>query len=140
MKPSCAEADLFGCLSGMKDGKFTDKLAMTKLTADKGQAVAAPMLREFPISLECELVECDSLDPDSPFDLVVLKVVKTWVDEGYANEKPAVNPKPAGLPEIALYIPGRSEGNTGYFGLGDYLGDGHSAGKTYMEKLAAPKP
>lgn len=135
-----AEADLFGCLSGMKDGKFTDKLSMTKLTADKGQAVAAPMLREFPISLECELVECDSLDPDSPFDLIVLKVVKTWVDEGYANEKPSVNPKPAGLPEIALYIPGRSEGNTGYFGLGDYLGDGHSAGKTYMEKLAAPKP
>ena len=42
--------------------------------------------------------------------------------------------------QIALYIPGRSEGNTGYFGLGDYLGDGHSAGKTYMEKLAAPKP
>lgn len=135
-----AEADLFGTVSGMKDGKFFDKLGTSKLTADKGKSVDAPLLREFPISLECELVENESLDPDSAFDLVILKVVNAWVEEGYANDKGAVNPKPSGLPEIAFLIPGSSEGNTGYYGLGEFLGDGHSVGQSYMKSLPAAKP
>lgn len=135
-----AEADLFGSVSGMKDGKFLDKLAASRLTAEKGKAVNAPLLREFPISLECELVELESLDPGSAFDLAILKVVKAWVEEGYVNDRQAVNPKPSGLPEIAFLIPGRSDGNTGYYGLGDFLGDGHSVGQSYREKIPAATP
>ncbi len=49
-----AEADYFGIVSGKK---VADKLAGAGLTAAKAETVDAPVINEFPLSLECEFVE-----------------------------------------------------------------------------------
>ncbi|MBQ7113736.1 MAG: flavin reductase family protein [Clostridia bacterium] len=49
-----AEADYFGVVSGKK---VADKLGSAGLTATKAESVDAPVINEFPLSLECEFVE-----------------------------------------------------------------------------------
>lgn len=134
-----AEADLFGSFSGMeKDAAsndvYTDKLAIAGLAADKGKVADAPMIREFPVAMECELVSCETIDPESPFDLLIVKVVKVWVDERYANESGGVNPVPAGAPGMIFYNPGRGD-YYGYYTLGSYLGKPETLCGEYEKKI-----
>jgi predicted MPP superfamily phosphohydrolase len=68
------EADFFGLASG----RDVDKFETAGLTPRKGDLVGAPLIEEFPISMECEVVQ--SIDLGSHF-LFVGKVVKTWAVE-----------------------------------------------------------
>lgn len=132
-----AESDLFGSFSGISGDVYQDKLAATGLTAEKGTLVNAPMIREFPVSMECELVEIDNVDKDSPFDLLIVKVVKVWLDERYTNESGGVNPLPAGQPGMIFYNPGRGD-YYGYYGLTGYMGKPETLGGAYEEKIPDP--
>ena len=69
------EADYFGIESG---NKVQNKFEKTKLTATKSQNVDAPIINEFPICIECELIEYQ----DSTYGLGVIgKVVNVTADE-----------------------------------------------------------
>lgn len=131
-----AETDLFGSFSGISGDVYTDKLAATGLHADQGRLADAPMIREFPVSIECELLDVENIDPDSPYDLLLLKVVNVWLDERYLNDRGALNPKPAAAPGIMFYNPGRGD-HYGYYGLGRYLGRPETLGTAYVDKISA---
>lgn len=128
------EVDLLGTYSGMQDGKYVDKLALTGLTSVMGKKIKAPMIEEFPLSYECELVSSEKLTPDATHELVILKVVNVWIDEKYVNEKGYLNPKPEGLSEIAFYLSGR-EPKYGYYGIGDSLGNTYEPGSIFKERF-----
>jgi flavin reductase (DIM6/NTAB) family NADH-FMN oxidoreductase RutF len=49
-----AEADYFGVVSGNREPR---KFANSGLTAEKSALVDAPIIREFPLCLECEFIE-----------------------------------------------------------------------------------
>lgn len=66
-----AEADYLGIASG---NNTPNKFEKTKLTAVKAENVDAPIINEFPICLECELIEVGDYG-------VVGKVVNISVDE-----------------------------------------------------------
>ena len=66
------EADYFGMVSGNND---QNKFENSGLTATKSERVDAPIINEFPICMECELLEDESNWG------IVGKVVNTLVDE-----------------------------------------------------------
>ena len=69
------EADYFGVESGNRVG---DKFARSGLTADKSELVDAPIIREFPLCLECEFVEYQT----NAYGVGVIgKVVRVTADE-----------------------------------------------------------
>ena len=80
-----AQADYFGIFSG-RDG---DKFAAAGLTPKRGDMVDAPMVEEFPISFECEVIHSTELGSHVLF---VGKVVKTWALEECLNEKGQPDP------------------------------------------------
>ena len=69
------EADYFGVVSGNKEG---NKFEKSGLTASKSDTVDAPVINEFPICMECELIEYQ----DGEYGLGVIgKVVNVTADE-----------------------------------------------------------
>ncbi len=115
-----AEADYFGLFSG-RDG---DKFAAAGLTPRRGEAVDAPLVEEFPISLECEVVHSVELGTHVLF---VGKVVRTWAFEEHLDER--------GLPDPLKVRPlvfAPQFGN--YYGLGDKpVARAFSVGKSIRE-------
>ncbi|MDE5755719.1 MAG: flavin reductase family protein [Clostridia bacterium] len=73
------EADYFGVVSG---NKVKDKFAKSGMTATKSGIVDAPIINEFPICLECELVEYQ----DDQYGCGVIgKVVNVSAEESIMN-------------------------------------------------------
>lgn len=109
------EADYFGITSG----KNTDKFKDARLTPVASDVVDAPYVKEFPLVLECRLI--DVLTIGSANQLIG-EVLDVKADESVLNEK--------GLPDIEkvqpmLYAPVIRQ----YYSIGDYLGKGYSIGK-----------
>ena len=111
-------ADYFGIVSGRK----VDKFAATGLTATAAEHVDAPYVAEFPLALECELLEVHELGLHTQF-IGLIKDVK--VDESCLDEKG--RPDVRKLDPIAFAIPGS------YFALGELLGAAYSIGKVFSE-------
>ena len=69
------ESDFFGIASS---NKMTDKFERTGLHAVKSERVDAPVITEYPLTLECEVVEMQS----QPYGLRVLgKIVNVIADD-----------------------------------------------------------
>lgn len=69
------EADYFGVVSGNREPK---KFENSGLTAEKAERVDAPVIREFPLCLECEFLEYQN----NEFGVGVIgKVVNITADE-----------------------------------------------------------
>lgn len=78
--PHYKEADFFGVVSG---NNIPNKFEMSGLSASKAEQVDAPIVNEFPIVFECELVEYQ----DDEYGMGVIgKVVRTAVDESVMDE------------------------------------------------------
>jgi flavin reductase (DIM6/NTAB) family NADH-FMN oxidoreductase RutF len=109
------EADYFGMVSG----KNVDKFAATGLTPVKSTLVDAPYLKEFPLVLECKVINIFEVGLHTQF---IGEIINVQADESVLNEK--------GLPDIEkvrpiLFSP---EMRT-YHGVGNYLGQAFSIGK-----------
>lgn len=129
-----AETDLLGSFSGKApNGDFQDKLKAAGLTAKKGEAVNAPMVEEFPISLECELEDDVAIDPKSKSRLMILKVRKVWADEAYLDAKGKINPVNADKDSSLVFFSHSHAENGGYFGYGKFLGKSGEISKGYRE-------
>ena len=110
------EADFVGLVSGREH----DKLKKTNLTPEKSKLVNAPIVEEFPYSLECKLVRQVELGLHTMF---VGEIV------GMVAENDVLSPKQ--VPDIEKVRPmlWGSFGTMGYYGVGDKLGAAFSIGK-----------
>ena len=110
------EADFVGLVSGREH----DKLKKTNLTPEKSKLVNAPIVEEFPYSLECKLVRQVELGLHTMFVGEIL---------GMVAESEVLSPKQ--VPDIEKVRPmlWGSFGTMGYYGVGDKLGAAFSIGK-----------
>jgi len=109
------ETDYFGIASG----KEIDKFSRTKLTPVKSDLVDAPYIREFPLVLECKLLQSFEIGLHTQFigEILDVKVEEDMLGE---NELPDIEKiKPI------LFTPESRK----YFGVGRYLGEAFSIGR-----------
>ena len=109
--------------AGLASGKHADKFDVTKLTPVRGEMIDAPMVMEFPISMECRLTHTLSL---GSHDMFVGEIIACWVDDSVLDENGKPDPKK--VDPLAFTTGGK------YFGLGDYIAPSHSAGKKLLDK------
>jgi len=112
------EADYFGIASG----RDTDKFAATGLTPVKGDRVNAPYVGEFPVVLECRLLQTVEIGVHTQF---IGEILDVKVDESVLG--------PDGKPDIGkirpfVYDSMRQE----YYEFGGVLAKAFSAGKEML--------
>jgi len=108
------EMDYFGLVTGKNNAKFLD----TGLTATRGTFVDAPYVEEFPVNIECKLIETVELGSHIQFIGEIVEV-KELVDE-------------KGNRDIAQMKPISFVGtDNSYYGLGARLGNAFSIGKDF---------
>lgn len=110
------EADFVGLVSGRDHEKFEE----AGLTPERSQLVDAPLVAEFPYSLECSLVREVELGSHIMF---IGEIVGMVADEHVLNERQ--------VPDIEKVRPllWGSFGNMAYFGVGDKLAEAFSVGR-----------
>lgn len=97
-------------LCGVKSGRDVDKFALTGLTAQPSNVVAAPGIEQCPISLECRVREILHL---GSHDMFLADIVAVDVDGQFVDEKGALHLEKAGLVAYA---------HGAYYALGKQLG------------------
>ena len=116
-----AEADFFGIASG---NKMPDKFARTGLHAVKSRHVNAPIIEEFPVAMECELLEIIATEYSFA---VVGRIVNTLAEEAVLNEREQVDPTKLS----ALVF---DQFQSGYYSVGEQVGKAWNAGTHLMKK------
>ncbi len=114
-------ADFFGIASGLR---MDDKFERTGYHAVPSDKVNAPIIEEFPLVMECELLEFLHTDH---VDGIVGKIVNVKADEAVLNEKGKVDPKKL---NAILF----DQFQNGYYAIGDKVGSAWNAGVKWMKK------
>ena len=105
--------------AGMVSGKTVDKFASTGLTPVKAEFVDAPYVKEFPMILECKLLQTVEIGLHTQF---IGEVLDVKVDEEVLNEK--------GLPQIEKIRPFVFSPEARiYHAIGGKIGQAFSIGK-----------
>lgn len=109
------ETDYFGVVSG----RDVDKFSATGLTSVASDLVDAPYVEEFPLILECKLIDTVKIGLHTQF---IGEILDVKADSSILDEN--------GLPDVEklrpiLYSPG----NSFYHGVGKCLGKAFSIGK-----------
>ena len=120
-KAHMAEADFFGIATG---NKMPDKFERSGLHAVKSSHVNAPIIDEFPIAMECELLEI--VDTEN-IHAVIGKIVNACADEKVLDEKGKVAPSKVD----ALIF---DQFQNGYYVVGEKVGKAWNAGAALMKK------
>ena len=114
-------ADYFGIASG---NNTPDKFERTGYTAVKSQHVNAPIIDEFPVTMECELAEVVSTET---MHCIVDKIANVAADESVLSENGKVDP--AKLNALIF-----DQFQSGYYVSGEKVGQAWHAGKPLMQK------
>ena len=114
-------ADFFGIASG---NKISDKFERTGYHAVKSDRVNAPVIEEFPLVMECELLEFLHTDF---VDGVVGKIVNVKAEEAVLDERGRVDP--ARLRALTFDSFG-----SGYYVTGEKVGRAWNAGMKLMKE------
>lgn len=114
------EADYVGIASG---NEVEDKFARTGLHQTRSEKVNAPLIEEFPLTMECELAEV--VNTENMY-CIVGKIVDTQVEESAVGEDGKVDP--AKLDAIAF-----DEYQSGYYAMGERVGTAWDAGVPLMK-------
>ena len=109
---------------GLVSGKSHDKFADTGLTPVKSDLVNAPYIKEFPLILECKVLDTFEIGLHTQF---IGEIMDVKADEDVLGEKE--------LPEIEkvkpiLFAPE----NLDYYAVGQYLGKAFSIGKQVKKR------
>ena len=113
------ESDYFGIASG---NKVADKFERTGMTATKSSRVDAPVVDQYPITLECSVVEMQ----EQPYGLRVLgKIENVLADEAVLNEDGKIDP-------VKLNAFAFDQFQSGYYALGEKVGQAWNSGKRFM--------
>jgi len=114
-------ADFFGIATG---NKMSDKFERTGYHAVKSEFVNAPVITEFPVTLECELAEV----VDTPnMHAVVGRIVNVSAEEGVVGDKDKILPEKVNALIFDQY-------RSGYYAVGEKVGQAWNAGKELMKK------
>ena len=109
------ESDYLGIVSG---NKVADKFAKTGLHAVKSSRVDAPVIQEYPLTLECEVVEMQN----QPYGLRVLgRIVNVLADEKVLDAAGKIDP--AKLKAFAF-----DQMQNGYYAVGEKVGQAWHSG------------
>lgn len=119
--PHIKEADFFGIASA---NTMADKFERSGLTAEKSIRVDAPIVKEFPLTLECKAAE---LQHYSGGFRVLGEIVNVLADESVLGADGDV--EPAKL-NAFLFDQFRS----GYYAIGEKVGQAWSSGAELMKK------
>ncbi|MDE7398224.1 MAG: flavin reductase family protein [Oscillospiraceae bacterium] len=119
--PNMEVADFLGIASG---NKMPDKFERTGYHAEKSEFVNAPVIIEFPVTLECELEEV--VDTEN-LHAVVGKIVNVSADEKVIGDKDKIDPAKVN----ALVF---DQFRSGYYSIGEKVGQAWNAGKELMQK------
>ena len=115
------EADFFGITTG---NKMEDKFERTGLHAVKSTRVDAPIVQEFPVTLECKVVECQN----TAYGFRVLgEIVNVLADEKVLNEKGNVDPE-----KLNAFV--FDQFQSGYYAIGEKVGQAWKSGAGLMKK------
>ena len=114
-------ADFFGIASG---NKMPDKFERTGYTATKSEFVDAPVVDEFPVVMECELVEV--VETESMY-CIVGKIINTAAEESVLSENGKVDTAKL---QALIFDPFRH----GYYVSGEQVGKAWNAGTGFMNQ------
>ena len=114
--PRLKESDFFGLVSGKN---IPDKVQQAGLTYSKSENVDAPVINEYPLTLECKL-----LNFDNETERVIGEVVNTLADESILTD---------GKIDLAKFRPITYDCvNHHYITLGEKAGNAFSDGKSLV--------
>ena len=115
------ESDFLGIASA---NKMADKFERTGLHAVKSERVDAPVITEYPLTLDCEVVEMQS----QPYGLRVLgKIVNVIADEKVLDEAGKID---AGKLQAFAF----DQMQNGYYAIGEKVGQAWHSGADLMKK------
>ena len=114
-------ADYFGIASG---NNTPDKFERTGYTAVKSQHVNAPLIDEFPVTMECELAEVVSTET---MYCIVGKIANVVAEEAVLSENGKVDPAKLNARIFDQF-------QSGYYISGKKVGQAWNAGKPLMQK------
>lgn len=114
-------ADFFGIATG---NKMEDKFERTGLTAIKSQKVDAPIVDEFPLTLECKVVEAKK---EVYGFHVIGEIVGVLAEDTVLDESGKVNP-------VKLNAFVFDQFQNGYYAIGEKVGQAWSSGAALMKK------
>ena len=115
------ESDFLGIASA---NKMADKFERTGLHAVKSERVDAPVITEYPLTLECEVVEMQS----QPYGLRVFgKIVNVIADEKVLDEAGKID---AGKLQAFAF----DQMQNGYYAIGEKVGQAWHSGADLMKK------
>lgn len=113
------EADFFGIASA---NTMADKFERSGLTATKSDKVNAPIIEEFPITMECELAEI--IETDNVYSIVG-KIVNVSAREEVLDENGGIDIEKSGILMFDQF-------KAGYYVTGEKSGQAWSSGKELM--------
>lgn len=116
------ESDFFGIATA---NKVADKFERSGLHAIKSERVDAPIVAEYPITLECEVVEMQS----QPYGLRVLgRIVNVIADEKVLDEAGKIDVR-----KIQAFVFDQMQ--NGYFAIGEKVGRAWYSGADRMRNV-----
>lgn len=115
-----AEADFFGIASG---NKMTDKFERSGLHAIKSNKVNAPIIEEFPVTLECKVIEIQK--GKSGFR-VLGEIMGVLADEKVLDENGKVDPT-----KLNAFV--FDQFQNGYYAIGEKVGEAWKSGLHLMK-------
>ena len=119
--PHIEAADFFGIASG---NKMDDKFERTGLTAVKSEKIDAPVVQEFPLTLECKVVE----DKEEVYGHHVIgEIVGVLADESVLDEQGKVDPT-----KLNAFV--FDQFQSGYYAIGEKVGQAWHTGAPLMKK------
>lgn len=115
------ESDFFGIATA---NKMADKFERSGLHAARSERVDAPVITEYPITLECQVIEMQS----QPYGLRVLgKIVNVIADEKVLDE--------AGNIDVSkIHAFAFDQMQNGYYAIGEKVGQAWHSGADLMKK------
>lgn len=119
-KEHMAEADFFGIATG---NKMPNKFEKSGCHAEKSKFVNAPVVTEFPVTMECELAEI--VETDNLYAVIGL-IKNVCADEAVLDENGRINPEKLN----ALIF---DQFQHGYYVAGERVGKAWNAGRDMMK-------
>ncbi|MBR1443490.1 MAG: flavin reductase family protein [Firmicutes bacterium] len=119
-KANMEAADFFGIATG---NKMPDKFEKSGCHAEKSKFVNAPIITEFPVTMECELAEIVETEN---LHAVVGKIVNVCAEESVIDEKGKIDPEKIN----ALIF---DQFRSGYYTIGEKVGKAWNAGAEMMK-------
>ncbi len=116
-------ADYFGMVTG---NKVPDKFERTGLHAVRSERVDAPVVTEFPLTIECRVVDMKTTDGTMR---VVGEIVNVLADETVLDERGRVDPMRL---NAILFDPFQS----GYYAIGEKVGQAWKSGAVISKRDA----